>query len=132
MSISRNNLSEFRKLTHELRDQYRVVDESVTQIYQHKNSLASTDDLERVNGQLNEVKTIEAKLQPIRKQMELEGQQVPNEMKSVIDETVQIVMGLIPRIADLEQSAIESRDKLAPLIHEGVRAIDMKNAYQKR
>ena len=129
MSTDKND--EFRDLTIQLRDQYRKVSSTVAALCSEESTAAKTEDLQKINDLLMEVKTTEFRLKPIRELLQTAGESISPDLKPAIDETIQIVLGLIPRIADLEKAAIKSRNELSPQIRASVRAIQMQNAYTR-
>lgn len=127
--MSNDNSSQFAIWVNQHLEQYRVVDRLIQQVHDRTPPSASTEELEHINQLLNEIKSTEANLKPLRNAMEAAGESPTPELKKSIDETIQLVMGLIPKIGELEKLAVESRDKLAPQIRASAKAVQMKNAY---
>jgi hypothetical protein len=130
--MSKSNLEQFHVLALQLQNQYKVVERNVDQIYANKDVAATTETLESIRALLLEVKQTEHQIQPLRDSLQAEGESMPEATQKIIDRTVQIVTTLIPRIGALEKEAIDSKEKLAPVIREGVRAVKMKSAYSKQ
>ena len=130
--MSNRNLEQFHFLVQQLLNQYKIVEQTVDQIYSRQRGSSSAETLESINRLLVHVKQTESEIQPIRDSLQAENQTIPESTREVIDRTVQIVTTLIPRIGALEKELIESREKLAPVIREGVRAAKMQSAYSKQ
>jgi seryl-tRNA synthetase len=123
---------QFASLVIELHQHYQTVNDAMRKIESGSLAAPSVELLSQVNSLLDPVKATEAKLRPIREQMETAGRSTPAELKPVIDQTVEIVSFLLPKIGELENSAKESRAKLAPKIGESVRAMRMQSAYGRK
>ncbi len=130
MAISK--LKQYHDLAAMLLDQYRVVDRAVTMVVGQNDPGSSNESLETINQLLAGVKETESKIKPLRDELVAANATLPEATQKVIDETVQIVTSLIPRIGALEKEAVEARERLSPAIHEGVRAAKMKSAYAKQ
>lgn len=130
--MSNSSLQEYEALAKELLHQYRSVDRAVDYVVASKGSTSANETLEVIKKLLDSVKKTESKVQPIRDSLIAEGATLPESTQKVIDETVKIVTTLIPRIGALEKDAVEARERLAPVIREGVRAAKMKSAYSKQ
>lgn len=115
-----------------LLEQYRVVDRAITDITSQKEHRSSNETLEKINQLLAGIKKTESQIQPVRDDLIAQKVSVPEPTQKVIDETVQIVTALIPRIGALEKDAVAARERLTPVIREGVRAAKMKSAYAKQ
>ncbi|QEG23358.1 hypothetical protein [Mariniblastus fucicola] len=130
--MSNNNLEQFHNLVLQLLDQYKIVDQTVQQVRTKPETESPIDTLETIKQLLDHVKQTEARIQPIRDSLQAANATIPRPTQQLIDETVTIVTSLIPNIGALEKDAVESREKLAPIIREGVRAVKMKSAYAKQ
>jgi len=130
--MSNNRLQQYHVLVQQMLDQYRIVEQNVNRISSELETTSATDALEPIKQLLDQVKQTESELNPIRDSLQADGATVPPETKALVDDTVKIVTTLIPRIGAMEQKAVESRERLAPVIREGVRAVKMKSAYAKQ
>lgn len=130
--MSNNRLQQYHVLVQQMLDQYRIVEQNVNRVSSELETTSATDALEPIKQLLDQVKQTESELKPIRDSLQADGATVPPETKALVDDTVKIVTTLIPRIGAMEQKAVESRERLAPVIREGVRAVKMKSAYAKQ
>lgn len=127
-----NDIEQYRKLVFQLRDQYKVVLEKVDAIFARQEPTANTETLRVIQNLLVDVKHTESKLEPLRAQLQASGNTTPVDVREVVDQTVGMVSKLIPRMGQLEQAAVESRERMAPEIHASVRAVQMQSAYSRR
>ena len=123
--------SQFRQLTLKLRDQYRGVEAKLDEVRADKGVVTELKTLEHINGLLSGAKDTEAILQPLREQMKAAGQSTPDDIRPIIEETIQMVSSLLPRFGEMEKVALEQRENLAPQISAGVRAAQMQSAYTR-
>lgn len=130
--MSKNKLDQFHSLVQRMLDQYLIVQRAVDYIYATKDSVSTTDTLESIRNLLMDVKQTETEIQPVRDSLQAENAQIPPATQELVDQTVQIVTTLIPRIGALEKDAVEAKENLAPAIRESVRAAQMKSAYAKQ
>lgn len=130
--MSNSKIEQFHVLAQQLYDQYKVVEQTVDKICDKAETAAASDTLELIQHLLVRVKQTETQLKPIRDSLLASGETLPADTKKIVEDTVQVVTTLIPRIGALEKDAVESREKLAPVIHEGVRAAKMITAYSKQ
>ncbi len=130
--MSNSNLEQFHFLAQQLLNQYKIVEQTVDQVYSQREAASTTDTLESIQQLLLHVKQTESMIQPIRDSLKTDNESIPADTQKIVADTVQIVTTLIPRIGALEKEAVDSREKLAPVIREGVRAAKMKSAYSKQ
>jgi hypothetical protein len=130
--MSLNKLGQFQQLVQQLADQYDVVNQAVDTVYAQRESASKTEMLESITQLLTRVKQTEAEIQPLRESLQADNVTIPATTQAIINQTIQTVTTLIPRIGALEKEAVESREKLAPVIREGVRAAKMQSAYAKQ
>lgn len=123
---------QFSDLATELHQQYEIIRARIEQINAEQMTTPSVELLSQINVLLAPVKETESRLAPIRERMIAEGYSTPAETKPIIEQTVEIVSYLLPKIGALEKSAQESRDSLAPKIGESVRAMRMQSAYGRK
>ena len=128
--MTENELEQqFRMFTKQLLDNYQMVEDVVRHIDNKQKSTLDVDQLTQINDLMKPVKETESMLGPIRDSMKAKGLSTPDDVKPVIDKTVEIVGYLLPKIGELEKVARESRQNLAPSIGESVRAMKMQSAY---
>lgn len=128
--MTENELEQqFRVFTKQLLDNYQMVEDVVRKIDGKQQSSLDVDQLTQINELMKPVKQTESILGPIRDSMKAKGLSTPDDVKPLIDKTVEIVGYLLPKIGELEKVARESRQNLAPSIGESVRAMKMQSAY---
>jgi hypothetical protein len=130
--MSNNNLEQFQALARQLLSQYQVVEQAVEHVFENQESTSKNEMLDAIRSLLTEVKQTEAQLKPLRDILKNDSVSMPPATQATIDQTIQIVTTIIPRIGAIEKSAIDSRESLAPVIRESVRAVQMKSAYSKQ
>lgn len=119
------NSAKLEELTLMLRTQYRALDKIVDGM--GENGDVSVD----VMGQhLKAIKKTEALLGPIRQEFLDTGERLDTIAQEATEETIGLVQGLMPKLAQLEKATAESAKRLVPKIQESVRAVQMQNAYQ--
>ena len=128
--MSSNRLAKFHELSVKLRQEYESVEQRVDALFCDVTS--TTDALEKINSLLDQVKLIESQVQPIRESLNESGESLPAETRLVVDETIQMVSRILPKVGELTQAAVEAKEKLAPKIHAGVQALKMQSAYTKK
>lgn len=123
---------QFSDLATELHQHYQTVQAAIEQIDAKQIAAPSVELLSQINALLTPVKETESRLAPVRDQLIAAGESTPADVKPIIEQTVQIVSYLLPKIGELEKSAQQSRDNLAPKIGESVRAMRMQSAYSRK
>ena len=128
--MTKNELEQqFRLLTRQLLENYQSVENVVRMIDRKQPASLDVEQLTHINELMKPVKQTESALGPIRESMQSMGISTPDDVKPLIDKTLEIVGYLLPRIGELESAARESRQKLAPSIGASVRAMKMQSAY---
>ncbi|NND98988.1 MAG: hypothetical protein HKN47_16860 [Pirellulaceae bacterium] len=112
------------ELTLQLQQQYQHLDRLLDSITD-----ASSAAIESIGPHMNEIKRTEAALGPLREQFHRTSEQMTPALKNATDETIDLVKGLMPKLAQLEKTTFESAQRLFPKIQESVRAVQMQNAY---
>ena len=130
--MSNNKLEQFNILVQQLFVQYKVVERTIDQICSRRGTASETENLQMIKQLLSQVRQTEAEIQPLRDSLQANNATIPDSTQAIIDDTIQMVTTLIPKIGALEKEAVESREKLAPEIHEGVRAAKTKTAYARQ
>ncbi|MEM8733680.1 MAG: hypothetical protein AAGG44_05645 [Planctomycetota bacterium] len=119
------NSAKLEELTLMLRQQYRALDKIVDGM--GEDGALSVD----VMGQhLKAIKQTESLLAPIRQEFIESGERLDQLAQEATEETIELVKGLMPKLAQLEKATAESAKRLFPKIQENVRAVQMQNAYQ--
>lgn len=112
-------------LTNQLKAQYEQLASLIESLHDENGR-----DVAPMNDQMQRIKQTEATLKPLRDEFLAKGNVVDGPLKKVNDETIEIVISLMPMLAELEKSSVESLRRLFPKIQGSVRAIQMQNAYQ--
>jgi predicted nucleic acid-binding Zn-ribbon protein len=108
----------------QLLQQYQSLDATIDTLGQSESP--SMDD---VTSKIAEIKQIEQSLAPIREQYRSEFETLSDDLRRVTDQTIELVTGLMPKLAQLEKATVESANRLFPKIQESVRAVQMQSAY---
>ncbi len=111
-------------LMDQLLQQYQSLDATIDTLGQSESP--SMDD---VTSKIAEIKQIEQSLAPIREQYRSEFETLSDDLRRVTDQTIELVTGLMPKLAQLEKATVESANRLFPKIQESVRAVQMQSAY---
>lgn len=119
------------QLAGQLLGSYQQVDDIVGMIEAAESNLDRKSLMEKLSVRLAEVKSVESEMTPLRESIQEQGQSLEPQTRAAIDQTVELVRQLLPRLGRLEQETVEQRSQLAPQIHQGVRAIQMQSAYTR-
>lgn len=113
------------QLTLLLRQQYQDLDRVLDAM-----NAGSDLMIESISEHMKSIRETEAKLHPLREQQRRINTQLPAELKQPTDETIELLKGIMPKLAQLEKTTIDSSQRLFPKIQQSVRAVQMQNAYQ--
>ena len=122
---------QFHKLVTKLLAAYKVVRHRVDTIDLIDGIYEKADHLVELNNDLTNIKKLEIQISPIRDEMKSNGESLETETRKIVDETIEIVSALVPRLGLLEELARNERENLSPQIHQGVRAMQMQAAYTR-
>ena len=112
-------------LTLKLKQQYQALDSIVESMNRD-----SSQSIDLISEQLKVIKETETMLRPLREEFRRTNTKLPPHLQVPTDETIELVKGLMPKLAQLEKSTLDSAQRLFPKIQESVRAVQMQNAYQ--
>ncbi len=112
-------------LTLKLREQYQALD-SIVEAMNHD----SDQSIDLISEQLKVIKKTETMLRPLREEFRRTNTKLPPHLQEPTDQTIELVKGLMPKLAQLEKTTLDSAQRLFPKIQESVRAVQMQNAYQ--
>lgn len=112
-------------LTLKLKQQYQALDSIVESMNRD-----STQSIDLISEQLKVIKETETMLRPLREEFRRTNTKLPPHLQVPTDETIELVKGLMPKLAQLEKATLDSAQRLFPKIQESVRAVQMQNAYQ--
>jgi hypothetical protein len=108
-----------------LKQQYEEL-ERIVEAIQNESGVG----IERIGEQMTEIKQTEQVLRPLREAY-LQHHQRPSEpLRALTDETIELVQGLMPKLAELERASADSLRRLFPKIQGSVRGVQMRQAYQ--
>ncbi len=113
------------ELTEQLKQQYQCLDRIVDSMDVH-----SEPTNEGISEQLKAIKQTESLLVPLREEFRRSGRQLPAHLQQATDETIELIKGLMPKLAQLEKATLESAKRLFPKIQQSVRAVQMRDAYR--
>lgn len=123
-SQPRNALLE---LTVELRDLYRELDDTVNSM-----QVGSVEALDQIGDKMKSIQETESRLGPLREAFQQTNSAFPSTLREPTDQTIDLLKGLLPKLAQLEKATIDSFQRLFPKIQESVRAVKMQNAYAQQ
>lgn len=118
------------KHTVELRDQYLMLD--------HMLDCFRTQDclrVEPVAEHMQEIAKTEQALKPLRDsfhqhQLSVTAPELSQHINEIVDETIELIKTIMPKLAQLEQQTHSLAKGLQPQVAVGVRARQMQNAYR--
>lgn len=119
-----SNDDQLRALTTQLLQQYQTLDAIVDSLNE-----APGDSIDEISVQIAAIKETERELLPLRESFRANNDSLPDELSVPTDKTIELVKSLMPKLAQLEKTTLESAQRLFPKIQENVRAVQMKNAY---
>lgn len=88
--------------------------------------------IEKISEQIQQIRAAESVLGPMRDQYQKSGRQLSPQLKSLTDDTIELVKALMPKMAQLEKMTLDAAKRLFPEIHESVRVVQMQSAYGAR
>ena len=113
-------------LTLQLKQQYEDLDRIIDSL-----NGGAVDSTDAIGEQLRLIKQTELQLLPLREEFRRTHTKLPGYLKEPTDATIDLVKGLMPKLAQLEKATMESAKRLLPKIQESVRAVQMQKAYRK-
>jgi DNA repair exonuclease SbcCD ATPase subunit len=120
-----NNIAEsLGSLMNQLLQQYQSLDATIDVMVKTEST-----SMEGVTSRIAEIKRTEQSLAPLREQYRREFETLSDDLRRVTDQTIELVTGLMPKLAQLEKATVESANRLFPKIQESVRAVQMQSAY---
>ncbi|MEL6108566.1 MAG: hypothetical protein AAFU85_21380 [Planctomycetota bacterium] len=125
MSSQPNNA--LLELTVELRDLYRELDATVDSM-----QVGSVEALDQIGDKMKLIQATESRLGPLREVFQQTNSTLPGALREPTDQTIDLLKGLLPKLAQLEKATIDSFQRLFPKIQESVRAVKMQNAYAQQ
>ena len=114
------------QLTLQLRQQYQTLDSMVDSM-----NRTSEVEIEPITQQLTAIQATEEALRPMRETFRKEHDRLPPELEEPNNQTIELLKGLMPKLAQLEKATLDSAKRLFPKIQESVRAVQMQNAYRR-
>ncbi|MEO1530036.1 MAG: hypothetical protein AAFX06_31875 [Planctomycetota bacterium] len=115
------------ELTVQLRNLYRELDQSVDSM-----QVGSVESLGHIGDKMRLIQEVEHQLGPLREAYQQTNSKLPQSLREPTDQTVDLLKGLLPKLAQLEKATVDSFQRLFPKIQESVRAVKMQNAYAQQ
>lgn len=114
-------------LTLQLRNHYRELDETVDSM-----QVGSVESLEKIGDKMKLIQATENQIAPLRDSFQQTKSKLPQSLREPTDQTIDLLKGLLPKLAQLEKATVDSFEQLFPKIQESVRAVKMQNAYAQQ
>ena len=111
--------------TVQLKKQYESLNDIVDALENDSNRNVDT-----ISDQMKQIKHTEDRLRPLREAYQQTHEHADGEIQAVTNQTIEVVKSLMPKLASLEKSSVESLRRLFPKIQGSVRAVQMQNAYR--
>ena len=115
------------ELTVRLRNLYQELDETVDSMH-----VGSVESLELIGKKMKAIQDTESQLGPLRESFQQTSAVMPSSLREPTNQTIDLLKGLLPKLAQLEKATIDSFERLFPKIQESVRAVKMQNAYSQQ
>lgn len=93
---------------------------------------ATIESVDDITVQMKDIRETENLLRPIRTAFRENELKTPAQIREVTDHTIDVLNQLMPKLSLLESKTKHSAMKLFPKVREGVRAVQMKNAYKSK
>ncbi|MGB7346353.1 MAG: hypothetical protein WBD20_19195 [Pirellulaceae bacterium] len=122
--MSNNENGQLLFLTNQLFQQYQALEGIVDAL-----NLSPESTVDGITVQMKAIKETEQALRPLREEFRRTTDTLPVELQVPTDQTIELVKSLMPKLAQLEKTTLESANRLFPQIQESVRAVQMQNAY---
>ncbi|WP_436715449.1 hypothetical protein U8335_23590 [Roseiconus lacunae] len=123
--MSETNETRLLSYTSELKQHYERLNQIIEQYADD-----SHHAVDPIREQMALVKQTEDKLRPLRQSYLDQSNELSGPLKTLTDETIELVQSLMPKLAQLEKSSVDSLRRLFPRIQGSVRGIQMQNAYR--
>ena len=85
----------------------------------------------RLKNEREEIEKLQLENLPVNQQYRASRPHASETVKQLTNQIAGLIQGLLLKIGNLERKSKSSCEQLMPQIHNGVRAIQMKNAYEK-
>lgn len=120
-----SNEQALAQLAQRLKQQYQALDDAIDAMNQ-----AGEVAVETISDQLTSIRQTESMLKPLRDACLQTHEQLPPEIRTPTNETIELLRGLMPKLAQLEKTTLQSAQQLLPKIQQSVRAVQMQTAYR--
>ena len=124
-------LPKINELAEGLLRHYNEIRNQIGSLATAESNFKKTEVMSQIRLHLSRVKDLEVELFPMRDQWLEAGNELPDETADLFQQAAKVVGELLPRINELEQQARKEREELAPVIHDGVRGMQMQSAYSQ-
>lgn len=122
--MSNSDDETFATLTVQLHQQYVELDGIVDKLAQ-----GPIESVDSIADQMKKIKRTEGALGPLRDRFIESKRSLSDQLQTVTDQTIVLVTQLMPKLAQLEKTTIDSAKRLFPQVQQNVRAVQMQNAY---
>ena len=122
--MSNSDDETFATLTVQLHQQYVELDGIVDKLTQ-----GPLESVDSIADQMKKIKRTEGALGPLRDRFIESKRSLSDHLQTVTDQTIVLVTQLMPKLAQLEKTTIDSAKRLFPQVQQNVRAVQMQNAY---
>ena len=122
--MSNSDDETFATLTVQLHQQYVELDGIVDKLTQ-----GPIESVDSIADQMKKIKSTEGALGPLRDRFIESKRSLSDHLQTVTDQTIVLVTQLMPKLAQLEKTTIDSAKRLFPQVQQNVRAVQMQNAY---
>ncbi len=114
----------------EILDRYRRIDSLTDRMLAEDKAVKVLDaNMLKLKTERSEIEQLQLESKDIREQYRQSRPHASDAVKAITTEVGNLVQGLLMKISQLEKHARTSCESLVPQIQDGVKAIQMKNAY---
>jgi hypothetical protein len=107
-----------------LQQQYAELDAIVDALVRH-----GGQDMDAINVRITAIKQTEELLRPLRDHFCQSKESMPAAVQESTQATIDIIKGLMPKLAQLEKDTAAAAQRLYPKVQQSVRAVQMQTAY---
>ncbi|MEQ1903446.1 MAG: hypothetical protein ABL888_04615 [Pirellulaceae bacterium] len=113
-------------------NKYRQMESLIDRLGEFESTPDKLDEINRlVKIELDSIAKLEKETSGIKKQYRNTRPHASEQVKQITQQLAGLIERVLMKISLFEQQIQRSRDLLAPQIHQGVRAVQMQDAYRK-
>ena len=113
-------------------DKYHLIDRLADEMLASEKSVDSLDEsMIQLKQERESIEKMQTESLPLNQQYRESRQHASEAVHQLTNQIAGLIQGLLVKIGTLEQQTKRSCEQLKPQIQTGVRAIQMKNAYQQ-